>query len=65
MKTLILNICELAGLLYGTVIEAADKKAKVVFISVKSSHCQLAHEHRAGNMIVAKRLNNSVPLGTR
>jgi hypothetical protein len=37
---------------------AADK-AKVVFISGKPSHGRLAHEHRAGNMILAKALNGS------
>jgi len=37
---------------------AADK-AKVVFISGKPSHGRLAHEHRAGNMILAKALNAS------
>ena len=37
----------------------AAKKAKVVFISGKPSHGRMAHEHRAGNMILADRLNKS------
>ncbi len=36
---------------------AADKK--VVFISGKPSHGPGAHEHRAGNMLLAKRLNEA------
>jgi putative heme-binding domain-containing protein len=36
--------------------EAAEK-TKVVFISGKMSHGPMSHEHRAGNMIMAKRLN--------
>ena len=39
-------------------MEAADK-AKVVFISGKPSHGRLSHEHRAGNMLLAKALNES------
>ncbi|MBO93665.1 MAG: hypothetical protein CMI32_02040 [Opitutales bacterium] len=39
-------------------IHAADK-AKVVFISGKPSHGRMKHEHRAGNMILAKALNES------
>jgi type 1 glutamine amidotransferase len=58
MKKLILNLCVFSGLLLGTTSEAADK-AKVVFISGKPSHGRLAHEHRAGNMILAKGLNES------
>ena len=58
MKKLILNLCVLAGLLTGEASEAADK-AKVVFISGKPSHGRLAHEHRAGNMLLAKALNES------
>ena len=58
MKKLILNLCVLSGLLLGATSEAADK-AKVVFISGKPSHGRLAHEHRAGNMILAKGLNES------
>ena len=58
MKKLIINLCVLSGLLLGAKSEAADK-AKVVFISGKPSHGRLAHEHRAGNMILAKGLNES------
>ena len=58
MKKLILKICVLSGLLFGATSEAADK-AKVVFISGKPSHGRLAHEHQAGNMILAKGLNES------
>ena len=58
MKNLILNLCVLTGLLSGTVVEAAEK-AKVIFISGKPSHGRLAHEHRAGNMLLAKALNES------
>jgi hypothetical protein len=58
MKKLILKLCVLAGLLSGAVVGAADK-AKVVFISGKPSHGRLAHEHRAGNMLLAKALNES------
>ena len=58
MKKLILNLCVLSGLVLGATSEAADK-AKAVFISGKPSHGRLAHEHRAGNMILAKGLNES------
>ncbi len=37
----------------------AKDEAKVVFISGKPSHGRMAHEHRAGNMILADRLNKS------
>ena len=37
----------------------AEKKAKIVFISGTPSHGRLHHEHRAGNMILAKALNDS------
>lgn len=37
----------------------AASKPKVVFISGKPSHGPMSHEHRAGNMILAKRLNAS------
>ncbi len=37
----------------------AAEKAKVVFVSGKPSHGRMAHEHRAGNMILADRLNKS------
>ena len=58
MKKLILKLCVLAGLLSGAAVDAADK-AKVVFISGKPSHGRLSHEHRAGNMLLAKALNES------
>jgi len=38
---------------------AGPPKKKVVFISGKPSHGWMKHEHRAGNMILAKRLNKS------
>lgn len=37
----------------------AAEKAKVVFISGTPSHGRMHHEHRAGNMILAKALNDS------
>ena len=37
----------------------AEEKAKVVFLSGKPSHGRMAHEHRAGNMILAEALNRS------
>ena len=37
----------------------AKEKAKIVFISGKPSHGPMAHEHRAGNMILAEALNQS------
>ncbi len=46
------------SLLWGSQTHAAGK-AKVVFISGKPSHGRLAHEHRAGNLILAKALNDS------
>ncbi|MEM0895993.1 MAG: ThuA domain-containing protein [Verrucomicrobiota bacterium] len=41
------------------VASAAAEKTKVVFISGKPSHGPMAHEHRAGNMLLAKRLNEA------
>ena len=38
---------------------AAAEKAKVVFISGTPSHGRMHHEHRAGNMILAKALNDA------
>ncbi len=38
---------------------SADEKAKIVFISGAPSHSRMAHEHRAGNMMLAKALNES------
>ena len=37
----------------------ADERAKIVFIAGKPSHGPMAHEHRAGNMILAEALNRS------
>jgi len=37
----------------------AAKKAKIVFISGSPSHGRMDHEHRAGNRILAKNLNES------
>ncbi|MDH3584381.1 MAG: ThuA domain-containing protein [Phycisphaerae bacterium] len=37
----------------------AAGKSKVVFISGKPSHGPMKHEHRAGNMLLAKRLNEA------
>ncbi len=37
----------------------ADDKAKIVFISGTPSHGRMYHEHRAGNLILAKALNES------
>lgn len=37
----------------------AEDKAKVVFLSGKPSHGPMAHEHRAGNLLLAKRLNEA------
>ena len=49
----------LASLLCLASTAAAQDKAKVVFISGRPSHGPMSHEHRAGNMILAKRLNAS------
>ena len=38
---------------------SASKNKKVVFISGKPSHGWMKHEHRAGNIILAKRVNES------
>jgi len=46
---LALNLCAVS----------AAEKTKVVFISGKPSHGPMSHEHRAGNMILAKALNES------
>ena len=58
MKKLIRNMFVIAGLLSGATIEAADK-SKVMLISGKPSHGRLAHEHRAGNILLANALNDS------
>ncbi len=41
-------------------IQAADK-TKIVFLSGKPSHGPMSHEHRAGNLILAKALNAANP----
>lgn len=59
-KQLSLLIC-LSVLWFGfacETIQAADK-TKIVFISGKPSHGPKSHEHRAGNLLLAKRLNES------
>lgn len=35
------------------------EKKKIIFLSGKPSHGYMCHEHRAGNMLMAKRLNES------
>lgn len=40
-------------------VTQAEDKAKIVFISGTPSHGRMSHEHRAGNMILAKALNDS------
>ncbi len=47
----------LAVIMAAPALEAAT--SKIVFISGKPSHGPMSHEHRAGNMILAKRLNAS------
>lgn len=49
----------LTGLAFFNETALADEKAKIVFISGKPSHGPMAHEHRAGNMILADALNRS------
>ena len=46
------------GFLALITLAQADKK-KIVFISGSPSHARMHHEHRAGNMILAKALNES------
>ena len=57
MRTFVCAAILLAVALIGST-QAADK-AKIVFISGTPSHGRLKHEHRAGNMILAKALNDS------
>lgn len=40
-------------------LKTKGKKTKIIFISGKPSHGKMKHEHRAGNMILAKALNDS------
>ncbi len=53
IRICIAAICLICG---GAALSAADE-AKVVFISGKPSHGPMKHEHRAGNLILAKALN--------
>ncbi len=57
MRTLWYTATVIVFLLAG-VIQAEDK-AKIVFISGNPSHGRMSHEHRAGNIILAKALNES------
>jgi len=47
------------GLTSGQLCESAEAPAKIVFISGKPSHGPGAHEHRAGNILLAKRLKEA------
>ncbi len=47
------------SIFFVAIASAQEKKAKVVFISGKPSHGPGAHEHRAGNILLAKRLNEA------
>ena len=58
MRKYFIILLAFACLPIGLSLAAADK-AKVVFISGKPSHGRMKHEHRAGNMILAKALNES------
>ena len=51
--------CLIVSFFFTTIGSAQEKKAKVVFISGKPSHGPGAHEHRAGNILLAKRLNEA------
>ena len=42
-----------------TLVGQAEAKKKVVFLHGKPSHGYMCHEHRAGNILAAKRLNES------
>lgn len=54
-----ISLCLLFAVCLGGEVLQAAEKAKVVFISGKPSHGRMAHEHRAGNMILAEALNRS------
>ena len=56
MKTLHLSLLFFLASLVSSLIA---KPAKIVFISGKPSHGPKMHEHRAGNIILAKALNES------
>jgi putative heme-binding domain-containing protein len=51
--------CLIVSLFFAASGSAQEKKTKVVFISGKPSHGPGAHEHRAGNILLAKRLNEA------
>ena len=57
MRTSLCVATLLTALLMGSTQAAG--KAKIVFISGAPSHARMKHEHRAGNMILAKALNES------
>ncbi|MEM9644765.1 MAG: hypothetical protein AAF989_07215, partial [Planctomycetota bacterium] len=48
-----------AGPVFISRVGMADERPKIVFISGKPSHGPMAHEHRAGNMILADALLQS------
>ena len=52
LRLLIIAVC---ACWHGSLLHAAQKK--IIFISGKPSHGPMSHEHRAGNMLLAKRLN--------
>lgn len=59
-----LNCLRPRGLLLGALLGllqmvASAETTKVVFVSGKPSHGPMAHEHRAGNLLLAKRLGDS------
>ena len=57
---MIVRTCLAVFLVAGSLQPAvAADKAKVVFISGKPSHGRMAHEHRAGNLILAEALNTA------
>tara|TARA_B100000809_G_scaffold263085_1_gene315527 strand:+ start:1844 stop:2170 length:327 start_codon:yes stop_codon:yes gene_type:complete len=56
MKSLFTSLCLFGLGLSG--LPAQDAK-KVIFLSGKPSHGPGAHEHRAGNILLAKRLNEA------
>ena len=49
----------LAGILSFSAGAPAAETTKVVFISGKPSHGPMAHEHRAGNLLLAKALEEA------
>lgn len=55
-KNLLTTLCALGFGLSGLL---AEEVKKVIFISGKPSHGPGAHEHRAGNILLAKRLNDA------